>query len=181
MRPFSPGFGNRLSPSRSWTTYSNPWERYLEKYPVGKKVTAYVNPSDPNESVLERTNGMSEFKSIAMPVLFLLIGCSLVFVSIFRSIKPPHEPTSSENCLKQKKRNAWIGAFVVVVGTLAIVSGVFANRSPSEFWHDNKAQVLFLFAVLVVAVFVAIRMVVDGSKKDSPCNSSEQQDNSPQQ
>jgi len=45
--------GKRLAPIESWSSFRSTAAHFVNKYPVGQDVSAYVNPSNPSCSVLE--------------------------------------------------------------------------------------------------------------------------------
>ena len=56
-------------------------EEKLERYPVGKEVTAYVNPADPSFAILEHSSRAALY-SIWFPCLFMLGGVGMIISAL---------------------------------------------------------------------------------------------------
>lgn len=54
-------------------------QRVIRYYPVGSSQSAYYNPDNPSEAVLQKTTSSTISSSIFIPVLFLLVGCFCIF------------------------------------------------------------------------------------------------------
>lgn len=54
-------------------------EEMLNRYPVGKKVVVYYNPSNPNESVLEKDIVGFDVFMFLMSFIFVIIAISIIF------------------------------------------------------------------------------------------------------
>ncbi len=76
------------------TARGNPWskdlariERSLEKFPVGIKTTAYVNPAEPDYAVLKPDSKAAGY-SIWFPLLFVVGGLGIVVRALVRRARP---------------------------------------------------------------------------------------------
>jgi hypothetical protein len=56
-------------------------EERLEQYPVGKEVTAYVNPADPEFAILEHSSKAALY-SIWFPCLFMVGGVGMIISAL---------------------------------------------------------------------------------------------------
>jgi hypothetical protein len=76
------------------TARGNPWskdlariERELEKFPVGMKTKAYVNPADPDYAVLKPDSKAAGY-SIWFPLLFVVGGLGIVARAVVTRARP---------------------------------------------------------------------------------------------
>ncbi|MEO0447237.1 MAG: DUF3592 domain-containing protein [Verrucomicrobiota bacterium] len=56
-------------------------EKWVRRYPVGKRITAFINPADPSISVLKRDSKASLY-AIWFPCLFVAGGLGILFASM---------------------------------------------------------------------------------------------------
>lgn len=68
----------------------------VEKWPVGTKVEAFVNPKDPNEAILEHETKAAGY-SIWFPGLFL-VGGLMVLIRAFMKMFRRNDPERISNC-----------------------------------------------------------------------------------
>jgi hypothetical protein len=76
------------------TARGNPWskelariERELEKFPVGMRMMAYVNPAEPDFAVLKPDSKAAGY-SIWFPLLFVVGGLGIVVRALVRRARP---------------------------------------------------------------------------------------------
>src|SRR5262249_49688046 len=101
-------------------------QRLLQKYPAGSRVTCYVNPKNPSEAVLERSNLWMAF-GLLFPLPFIAIGAGGIYllwagarrpdsVSAAKPISQPINLADRPGCV------ALFFSIFLIAGTVAFVA-----------------------------------------------------------
>ena len=66
--------GDRVFLGEYGTGSAGPMQEIVDRYPVGKRVTVYYDPQDPNKAVLERGARLASFGLLLIGLLFSAVG-----------------------------------------------------------------------------------------------------------
>jgi Protein of unknown function (DUF3592) len=81
--------GDKLRSELLQYNWKSPSQRLISRYPVGKMVTVYVNPDDPNETVLEPGGDPAAFRIvICSSYLITAIGCLVSAYGLWQWNRP---------------------------------------------------------------------------------------------
>ena len=97
--------GTKLKPSGNSFDNATDAQRALREYRSDQQKTCYVNPSAPNESVLERASSF-EALAILFPLIFVAIGIGGIILLSRRK-------TGSKRALSSRRANAMNGAWIL--------------------------------------------------------------------
>ncbi len=125
-------------------------QELVEKYPAGLAASCYVNPTDPNEAVLERDSlliGLVFF----FPLIFVVIGAG-GFYFTWRK-RPPEEaqPIASVGAAAVRRRGlgklglaAFFAIFAIAGGAMLYPLGIkpIARTVAAESWVETPCRVL---------------------------------------
>ncbi|RMG44575.1 MAG: DUF3592 domain-containing protein [Candidatus Dadabacteria bacterium] len=153
--------------------------KFIRKYPRGKKITVYVNPSDPTEAVINRGLNL-KFLLGLFPAVFLLIGyigmraisskksTSIPVVIDNRTRATPLEDASkaylsSGEELRLKPKHSALVRFISILIFFLIFAGIggaIAYKSFSGWWRHGGVMGFDLIFLIPFSIFILIFLVV---------------------
>ena len=88
--------------SKVWTSPARGPRQTVQQYPVGHQFTAYVNPQNPEEAVIDRSLQWITFLFIGLTGLFCVIGAGIFIFALRRIIKGRSQDSSSSYDLESQ-------------------------------------------------------------------------------
>jgi len=143
-----------LSSSYSWAN------GIVNKYPAGKKVYVYFNPSDPQDSVLEKGIYFEQFFKLIFGLSFLLFGT--LFLMIFlasRKKKKDYREILVKPSVSSRYRIFFIFGLLFIVMTLPFMILYF-----SEFLKNKQFHILIILSIFPIVglsfiIYSVIKMI----------------------
>jgi hypothetical protein len=125
-------------------------QELVEKYPAGLDASCYVNPTDPNEAVLERDNPLIALVFL-FPLIFVLIGAGGIYFTWRK--RPPEEsqPIASVGAAAARRRGlgrlalaGFFGIFAIAGGAMLYPLGIrpISRTVAAESWVETPCSVL---------------------------------------
>jgi hypothetical protein len=120
--------------------------RIVQRYPVGLKTTCRVNPANPHEAILQPSNPIWRGASLAIPLIFVLVGAG----GLYCSLRPRRKTLKPLAPVTRRERRAWQMAYgfcglLLLIGIVSLVvmgrDGV--HQIASSHWQAAPAQVIW--------------------------------------